>query len=81
VDTEAFRHLTDHQIAFEVDEVDEFLRAGCSVLVVGNAQPLDEASLLLLDLGQSSQPWPAGPMIAGHATASHDDGGPFEPLS
>jgi uncharacterized protein len=60
LDTEASRQLFDHPIAFEVDQVDEFLQSGWSVLVVGNAQPLDEASLLLLDVGQSPEPWPEG---------------------
>jgi uncharacterized protein len=60
IDTEAAHQLFDHPIAFEVDQVDEFLQAGWSVLVAGNAQPLDEASLLLLDVGQSPQPWPEG---------------------
>jgi uncharacterized protein len=60
IDTEASHELFDHPIAFEVDQVDEFLQAGWSVLVVGNAQPLDEASLLLLDVGQSPRPWPQG---------------------
>jgi hypothetical protein len=60
INTEASHELFDHPIAFEVDQVDEFLQAGWSVLVVGNAQPLDEASLLLLDVGQSPQPWPEG---------------------
>jgi hypothetical protein len=60
LDTQAAQELFDHPIAFEVDHVDEFLQTGWSVLVVGNAQPLDEASLLLLDVGQSPQPWPEG---------------------
>lgn len=60
LDTEASQALFDHPIAFEVDQVDEFLQSGWSVLVVGNAQPLDEASLLLLDVGQSPEPWPEG---------------------
>lgn len=60
METEAARHLTDHLIAFEVDQVDEFLQTGWSVLVVGNAAPLDETSLLFLGLTQSPQPWPAG---------------------
>jgi nitroimidazol reductase NimA-like FMN-containing flavoprotein (pyridoxamine 5'-phosphate oxidase superfamily) len=59
-DTEASHQLFDHPIAFEVDQVDEFLQSGWSVLVIGNAQPLDEASLLLLDVEQSPEPWPAG---------------------
>jgi hypothetical protein len=36
----------------------EFLHTGWSVLVIGNAHPLDEESLLLLDVGQKPQPWP-----------------------
>jgi uncharacterized protein len=60
MDTDAAHQLFDHPIAFEVDQVDEFLQTGWSVLVVGNAQPLDEAALLLLDLGQTPQPWPEG---------------------
>lgn len=60
MDTEASGHLIDHPIAFEVDQVDEFLQTGWSVLVVGNARLMDEASLRLLDLWQSPQPWPEG---------------------
>jgi uncharacterized protein len=60
IDTEASHQLFDHPIAFQVDQVDEFLQTGWSVLVVGNAQPLDEESLLLPDVGQSPQPWPEG---------------------
>ena len=60
IDSEASHQLFDRPIAFEVDQVDEFLQAGWSVLVVGNAQALDEASLLLLDVGESPQPWPEG---------------------
>ena len=58
LDTVASHQLFDHPIAFEVDQVDE--QSGWSVLVIGNAQPLDEASLLLLDVGQSPEPWPEG---------------------
>ena len=60
IDTEASHQLFDQPIAFEVDQVDEFLQTGWSVLVVGNAQPLREESLLLLDVGQAPQPWPEG---------------------
>jgi hypothetical protein len=56
INTEASHGLFDHPIAFEVDQVDEFLRTGWSVLVMGNAQPLDEESLLLLDVGQKPEP-------------------------
>ena len=47
-------------VAFEVDDYQLADRSGWSVLVVGNAQPLDEESLLMLDVGQSPQPWPEG---------------------
>jgi uncharacterized protein len=60
IDTEASHQLFDHPVAFEVDQFDEFLQTGWSVLVVGNAQPLDEELLLLLDVRQTPQPWPAG---------------------
>ena len=60
IDTEASHQLFDHPIAFQVDQVDEFLQTGWSVLVVGNAQPLGEESLLLFDVRQSPQPWPEG---------------------
>jgi uncharacterized protein len=60
IDTEVSHQLFDHPVAFEVDQFDEFLQTGWSVLVVGNAQPLDEESLLLLDVRQTPQPWPAG---------------------
>jgi nitroimidazol reductase NimA-like FMN-containing flavoprotein (pyridoxamine 5'-phosphate oxidase superfamily) len=60
IGTEASHKLFDHPIAFEVDQVDEFLQTGWSVLVIGNAQPLAEESLLLLDVEQKPRPWPEG---------------------
>jgi uncharacterized protein len=60
METEAARHLTAGPIAFEVDQADEFLETGWSVLVVGNAEPLDQTSLLFLGLTQSPRPWPEG---------------------
>ena len=60
MDTEAGSYLINRPIAFEVDQVDEFLQAGWSVVVVGNAAPVNEASLRFLDLRQSPQPWPEG---------------------
>jgi hypothetical protein len=60
MDTEADSYLINRPIAFEVDQVDEFLQAGWSVVVVGNAAPLNEASLRFLDLRQAPQPWPEG---------------------
>jgi nitroimidazol reductase NimA-like FMN-containing flavoprotein (pyridoxamine 5'-phosphate oxidase superfamily) len=60
MDTEASSYLINRPIAFEVDQVDEFLQTGWSVLVVGDAALMDETSLRLLDLQQSPQPWPEG---------------------
>jgi uncharacterized protein len=60
MDSEASGYLINRPIAFEVDQVDEFLQTGWSVLVVGNAGLMDERSLRLLDLQQSPQPWPEG---------------------
>ena len=56
METEAGSYLISRPIAFEVDQVDEFLQAGWSVVVVGNAA----ASLRFLDLRQAPQPWPEG---------------------
>ena len=60
MDAEASGYLINRPVAFEVDQVDEFLQTGWSVLIVGNAGLMDEASLRLLDLQQSPQPWPEG---------------------
>jgi hypothetical protein len=60
MDSEGYGYLINRPIAFEVDQVDEFLQTGWSVLVVGNAGLMDERSLRLLDLQQSPQPWPEG---------------------
>jgi nitroimidazol reductase NimA-like FMN-containing flavoprotein (pyridoxamine 5'-phosphate oxidase superfamily) len=60
MDTEAGSYLINSPIAFEVDQVDEFLQTGWSVVVIGNAALMNEASLRLLDLRQSPQPWPEG---------------------
>ena len=59
-DTEAARHVPSHAIGFEVDHLDEYLHTGWSVLVLGNARLLDEASLRMLDIRQTPQPWPEG---------------------
>ena len=57
---EAARHVPSHAIGFEVDHLDEYLHTGWSVLVLGNARLLDEASLRMLDIRQTPQPWPEG---------------------
>lgn len=45
----------DHAVAFEIDEVDDFLESGWSVLVCGTAR-----SQHLAAPGQLPQPWPEG---------------------
>ena len=55
------RAALDQRVAFEVDDVDDFLQAGWSVLVVGPAQLLSDAQLEQLRLGSAPQPWAEGP--------------------
>jgi nitroimidazol reductase NimA-like FMN-containing flavoprotein (pyridoxamine 5'-phosphate oxidase superfamily) len=45
MDTEASGYLINRPIAFEVDQVDEFLQTAWSVLIVGNAVLMEETSL------------------------------------
>ena len=59
-DTEAGRCADGAQVAFEVDQVDEFLHAGWSVLVTGEADQITTRELQLLDVFQVPDPWPAG---------------------
>jgi hypothetical protein len=56
INTEASHELFDHPIAFEVDQVDEFLQAGWSVLVVGNAQPWTKRHCCSSMLGSRRSP-------------------------
>lgn len=55
------RSALDQRVAFEVDDVDDFLQDGWSVLVVGPAQLLSDAQLEQLRLGPAPQPWAEGP--------------------
>ena len=59
-DTEAGRCAHGAQVAFEVDQIDEFLHAGWSVLVTGEADQITARELRLLDLFQAPDPWPEG---------------------
>ena len=59
-ETEAGRCANGHPVAFEVDQVDEFLRAGWSVLVTGEASEITSDELRMLDLSQAPDPWPDG---------------------
>jgi uncharacterized protein len=55
------RGALDQRVAFEVDEIDDFLQAGWSVLVSGPAQLLSDAQLEQLRLGETPEPWAEGP--------------------
>jgi len=49
------------RVAFEVDDVDEFLQSGWSVLAVGDAQLVEDEQLRLELWGdQGPKPWAAG---------------------
>ena len=47
-------------VAFEVDDIDDFLEAGWSVVVTGTAELLTEAELARLR-GDAPDPWAEGP--------------------
>lgn len=48
------------EVAFEVDDIDDFLEAGWSVVVNGSAQLLNEDELKQLH-GDEPEPWAEGP--------------------
>ena len=48
-------------VAFEVDDIDDFLEAGWSVLVVGTAELLTEEQVGRLRLDRAPEPWAEGP--------------------
>lgn len=58
--SDAAREVPEHWVAFEVDDVDEFLRAGWSVEVRGFAELLPISSIRMLDPTRTPQPWPEG---------------------
>jgi nitroimidazol reductase NimA-like FMN-containing flavoprotein (pyridoxamine 5'-phosphate oxidase superfamily) len=55
------RSAIDQKVAFEVDEVDDFLEAGWSVLVRGAATLLSDDQLELLKSSATPDPWAEGP--------------------
>ena len=55
------RSALDQKVAFEVDEVDDFLEAGWSVLVRGAGTLLSDDQLELLKSTASPVPWAEGP--------------------
>jgi nitroimidazol reductase NimA-like FMN-containing flavoprotein (pyridoxamine 5'-phosphate oxidase superfamily) len=52
-------HAEGEPVAFEIDEADDFLKAGWSVLVLGVAQRIDDADLPQ-SLGAKPASWAAG---------------------
>ena len=55
------RSAIDQKVAFEVDDVDDFLEAGWSVLVTGAGTLLTDDQLQQLKSGGSPDPWAEGP--------------------
>ena len=53
-------HAVDNAVAFEVDDIDDFLEAGWSVVVAGTAALLNEEELAALH-GNAPEPWAEGP--------------------
>lgn len=58
--SDAAREVPGHFVAFEVDDLDDFLHAGWSVQVRGFAELLPAASIRMLDVAQTPQPWADG---------------------
>ena len=58
--SEAAAFTPDRTVAFEVDEVDEFLQGGWSVLVVGAVTALSPEHVPTGILGPLPEPWAAG---------------------
>jgi len=55
------RSAIDQKVAFEVDDVDDFLEAGWSVLVRGAGTLLSDDQLEQLTSSPSPDPWAEGP--------------------
>ncbi len=55
------RSATDQKVAFEVDDVDDFLEAGWSVLITGACTLLSDEQLEQLKSAESPVPWAEGP--------------------
>lgn len=53
--------MSDSRVAFEIDEIDEFMQRGWSVLAVGAADLVDDPDLLLELWGdRGPRPWAVG---------------------
>lgn len=53
--------MRDSRVAFEIDDIDEFMQRGWSVLAVGDAELVDDPDLLVELWGdQGPKPWAVG---------------------
>jgi len=59
-DTEVARLAVKQTVAFEIDQADEYLHRGWSVLVVGELRPISADEIGLLEPGRTPDPWPEG---------------------
>ena len=59
-DGEVARWAAGQEVCFEVDHVDELLRAGWSVLVTGLLEEPSPPVIASLDVGDLPAPWPEG---------------------
>jgi uncharacterized protein len=62
-DNEIARSAVGQWVAFEVDQADEFLQSGWSVLAVGVAEQASEELIRMLDVGQTPEPWASGDRV------------------
>ena len=62
-DTEVARVAVKQTVAFEIDQADEYLHRGWSVLVVGELRVMSAEAIRLLAPGQTPDPWPEGPRL------------------
>jgi hypothetical protein len=58
--SEIARFALGRTVAFEVDQIDGFLRSGWSVLIVGRLSEMSPSAVQMLDVGKMPQPWPEG---------------------
>jgi hypothetical protein len=58
--TEVARLALGRTVAFEVDQVDDFLRSGWSVLIVGKLTEMSPSAVRMLDVSQTPAPWAGG---------------------
>lgn len=58
--TEVARLALGRVVAFEVDQVDDFLRSGWSVLIVGKLAEMSPSAVRMLNVTQTPVPWAGG---------------------